>query len=237
VAELERELRALGALVELPPERDLVPAVRARLAEPRRRAWLRPMAIAVAVLALALGVAFAVPQARSAILRLLGLRGVEIELVDRLPEVRLTRELGIGREVSAAEARRLLRYPLPRSELLGEPDAVHLTGLRVTYLYGTPERVRLLLTVLPGAAAAPGLVKKVASPRTRIEAVSVDGRPGYWLEGAPHILVYQDELGRVREDRARLAGNVLLWERGPLTLRLEGRLTKEQALQIASSVR
>jgi hypothetical protein len=35
----------------------------------------------------------------------------------------------------------------------------------------------------------------------------------------------------------RLAGNVLLWERGELTLRIESGLTKEGAVRVAASVR
>ena len=35
----------------------------------------------------------------------------------------------------------------------------------------------------------------------------------------------------------RLSGNVLLWEQEGLTLRLEGRFTKEQAIDLARSVR
>ena len=237
MTELERELRALAAAVELPPSPDLVPAVRARLAAPPRRAWLRPAVVVLVALAAAIGIALSVPEARSAILRWLGLGAVRIELVDRLPEVRLTRELGVGREVPAEEARRVLRHPLPRSALLGEPDAVYLLGVRVTYLYGTSERVRLLLTVLPGRGVGPPLVKKVVSPRSRVEPVVVGGEPGVWIEGAPHLLLYRDELGRLREDRVRLARNTLVWQRGPLTLRLEGRLTLAEALRIAGSVR
>jgi hypothetical protein len=34
-----------------------------------------------------------------------------------------------------------------------------------------------------------------------------------------------------------IRGNVLLWVHGPLTLRLEGKFTKAQALEIARSIR
>jgi hypothetical protein len=34
-----------------------------------------------------------------------------------------------------------------------------------------------------------------------------------------------------------IRGNVLLWTRGELTLRLEGRLSKAQALRIARTIR
>ena len=110
MAELERELRALGPALEFPPGPDLVPAVRARLAGPERRrpfAW-RSVMIAIVALVLALGIAFAVPPARSAILRFLGLRGVRIELVEKLPEVRPSGRLHLGDRLSLERAQKLV---------------------------------------------------------------------------------------------------------------------------------
>jgi hypothetical protein len=43
----------------------------------------------------------------------------------------------------------------------------------------------------------------------------------------------RDPSGRLRDDAARLAGKTLLWEHGELTLRLEGDLSKAEALRIA----
>jgi hypothetical protein len=41
----------------------------------------------------------------------------------------------------------------------------------------------------------------------------------------------------VLDERIRLARNTLLWEHGPLTLRLEGDLSLAEALRIARSFR
>src|SRR5713101_4636492 len=87
MAELERELLALASYIELPAERDLWPGLSARLGAVPRRPWLRIAAVAVAALAAAIGIAFAVPPARSAILRFLGLEGVSIVRVEKLPRV------------------------------------------------------------------------------------------------------------------------------------------------------
>jgi hypothetical protein len=237
VTELERELRELGRVVALPPDPDLAPAVRARLGRaPRHKVPWRPLAIALAALALAFGVAMAVPDARSAILRWLGLSGVRIELVDKLPEVPTGGSLPAGAEVTRAQARRALGHALVRSDLLGEPDRIYALGRTVTYLYGTPNGARVLLTTLIGDGARPELIKKIAGSGTRVEQVEVGGEPGFWLAGAPHVVLYRDPEGQIREDSARLAGDTLLWQHGPLTLRLEGRLTREQALEIARSV-
>ena len=82
----EHELRALAAFVDLPDERELAPAVRARLSgRPQRR---RVALVVVAAVLVAVAVAFAVPPARSAILRFFHLQGASIEYVDRLPDVR-----------------------------------------------------------------------------------------------------------------------------------------------------
>jgi hypothetical protein len=63
----------------------------------------------------------------------------------------------------------------------------------------------------------------------------VDGQPGFWLEGA-HFFSYFDRHGDMQSEQVRLAGNVLLWERGTRTLRLEADISKEEALRIAESV-
>src|SRR5947199_6140918 len=89
MAELERDLREVGRLLAFPPEPDLAPAVRARLGEaaPRERfsARRRVLVLALAVLVVALGAAFAVPSARTSILRFFHIGGETIERVDTLP--------------------------------------------------------------------------------------------------------------------------------------------------------
>src|SRR2546423_8571131 len=96
--ELERDLREVGRLIAFPPEPNLVPGVVGRLTErPRGR---RPLVLALAVLAVALAAAFAVPPARTAILRFFHIGGETAERVDVLlparhgsPVARLARPL------------------------------------------------------------------------------------------------------------------------------------------------
>ena len=78
--------------------------------------------------------------------------------------------------------------------------------------------------------------EKMVGPGTKVEYLPVNGRPGIWIEGADHVVVFRDEFGRIQE-RPRLARNVLLWEDGPLTLRLEGDFTKQRALALAARIR
>ncbi len=58
-----------------------------------------------------------------------------------------------------------------------------------------------------------------------------------YLSGAPHEVLFQQQGGVVQTDRVRLAGNVLIWQQGPVTVRIEGTRTLGQALAIARSLR
>ena len=82
--------------------------------------------------------------------------------------------------------------------------------------YGEPE-LRLRLTEMVG-----GTIEKYVRLEQGVERVEVNGEPGIWVEGR-HVVYEPFGL-------PRLSGNVLLWEQQGLTLRLEGRVTKEQAL-------
>jgi hypothetical protein len=224
----EQELRALAAWVELPEERDLAPAVRARLrGRPSRR---RALVLVLAAAVVAVAVAFAVPPARSAILRVFHLRGVRIEYVDRLPNVR-TAPLDLGVAIRPADAQRTAGFRPLVSDLLGEPDAVSWDGSLLWYRYG---RTRLLVSQFRGRERL-DLVKKVVEPQTMITPVYVNGEPGYFISGGKHFLYLTGKI--VRQEPVRLGRQVLLWQHGPLTLRLEGDLTLGQALRIGRSFR
>lgn len=219
--ELERELRALAAYVELPAERDLWPAVERRLATRPRRAWLR-VAVAIAVAAaLAVGIAFAVPSARSAILRFIGLEGVSIVRVDRLPPVAANPAV-YGDRTTLDGAEHDLGFR-PRLPDVGTAPRLYVDPSHQAFLalYGRPATLRLEETRV-------GVFQKMISATQQVDRVDVNGDPALWLEG-DHV--FSDFFGQ-----PRLAGNALLWEHEGVTYRLEGRLTKRQALQIARSV-
>jgi hypothetical protein len=218
--ELDVALTELGRQVEFPPTPDLASAIRGRLERPRR--WRRPVAIALAVLVVAVGAVLAVPPARTAILDWLGLRGVSIVRVDELPPTPAVERLELGRKITPQEAPLWLRVPDD------EPDTIYMGNGTVSLLWGTPERVRLLLTEFRGEA----FIEKLIEPGTRVERVTVNGEAGAWLE-EPHVVFFEDLRGRVRRSTGRLAGKTLLWQHGEVTLRLEGDLSKEEALRIA----
>jgi hypothetical protein len=243
--ELELALGDLGRHIEFPPTPDLASRVRERLAErsaPRpgltRR---RGLVLAFALLAVAVAAVMAVPQTRAAILEFFHLRGVAIERVGELPAVPLQRDfnkLFLGEKVSLGEARDRADFEVIVPEALGNPDGVYFQesppGGMVSFVYGTSEHPRALFTEFRGAVEEV-IFKKVAAG-THIDPVRIDGQPGYFLSGEPHDFSYFDRRGDFRQEIVRLAGNTLLWERGPLTLRLEADIKEEEALKIALSV-
>jgi hypothetical protein len=220
---LERELRSL------PIEWPETPALRPELA-PRRRVR-RQLVVGFAVVLLAIAVAFAVPPARSAILRFFHLGGVTIERVETLPDATArSLEAGLGPERRLDEAARVAGFApaLP-------------PGADVRRAYARPHVIAIplgggrLLTELSGGANFV-LSKKFASGATRIEPVQVNGHDGIWLEGGPHVLVYLDENDVPVAKTLRLAGNTLVWQVGTRTFRLEGPLTLRQAVALAESI-
>jgi hypothetical protein len=203
------------ALAELDVDWPATPAFDYRR---RRRPWLVP----VLVLVLVVAAAFAVPQSRGAIVRFFHLGADRIERVQRLPSAqeRAMRE-SLGAPTTRAVARQLLGRPF------GAP------GARV-YLAG-----RVVSTLLPGnvlfselqTGADPFLLKKFAGAATTVEPVSIDGAPGVWIFGGRHVFLSPTL-------PPRYAGNTLVWQRGGITYRLEGRgLTLARATALARRLR
>lgn len=218
---LEQRLVELGRELELPPTPDLVARVAPRLGE-RRRQPRRALVAALVLVALALAVAFAIPDARSSILRFFHLAGATVTRVDRpVSAERRAPTAGLGTPMSRRRAERAVRV---RVVLPPGVRTVYVRdGLASALLPGP-----LLLSEIPGGE--PELLKKFAPPAARIESLTVGGRPALWIEG-PHAVTFPN-------DAERLAGNVLLWQRRGLTLRLEGpRLSRAQALRVAASLR
>jgi hypothetical protein len=228
---LEQRLEALGPELAFPPAPDLAPGVRARL-RGRPFPWGRA-ALALALVVVALAAALAVPQARTALLRFFHVRGATVELVETLPPAGERREL--GRRVSVDEAERQVgfRLLLPRLED-GRPKRAYVVGdsLATVVLHGYGTRV--LLSEFPSFGG--GAVKKLAAGEASVEPARVGPYAALWVRG-PHTFAYFDRATGYSERPVRVRGNVLLWERNGLTLRLEGQLTRAQATGIAKSVR
>jgi hypothetical protein len=237
---LEHELRALAPLVEWPDAPDVSSAVAAGVtAPPPRRRPSRRLGLALAVVLLALAVALAVPPARTAIFDWLGIGSARIEFVDELPPLQLTAPVELlGEPTSLADARRRAGFsvaPPPRGE--PAPDEVRVVdGRRVSYIWRDGDRIRLLVTQVPGLLQRNEVLKKLIPPTVTIERFTIDGDGAVFLAGGPHAVFLLDPNGSYQEDHGWLAGNTLLVDRGGTTMRIEGSVDRDQAVDLARSM-
>jgi hypothetical protein len=201
---------------------------------PARRPLLRPLALGFAVLLAVLGAVLALsPGARSAFLEIFHLKGATVEQVETLPEVEV-QTIDFGERVSRDVAEQRVGFRLVD---IGDPDAIFVRGSRMASLvYGPVEKPRVVLSQLRGAVWD-GFVKKVGASGTRVENVTVEGERGLFITGEEHFVMFLDENSRITDEPTYLAGTVLLWNRGDLLLRLEGDLTRAEALELARDVK
>ena len=237
--ELEQQLTDLGSALEIPDAPDLVAAVWERLpSRPARRARRRPLrvrrrslALGIALAVLLAGTAAAIPSVRHAVERVFGINGAVVERVPTLPKAAVG-TLHLGRRIPVSDARHAASFTalLPPSGVSAAYVANDVPGGRVSLTSG-----RLLVTEFRGTSR-PFILKMIAVG-TRVVRTTVGGQSAAYLEGAPHDVFFLDADGKPRSDDVRLAGNVLLWQRGSLTLRIEGARSLSDALALARSLR
>jgi hypothetical protein len=218
---LEHELRALP--IAFPDEPDLAPRVLARLERPARRWWLVP---ALAALAVA-GALFAIPQTRAAILDLFRIGGVEVRRVETQPRAPVRAPM-LGREVSLATAQSTVDFPLlvPR-----DPFTAFVDGKMVNLRWK-----RYVLSQWRGEQLP--FAQKQLGPDSQTVGVEVRGATGLWITGARHEIIYRDPAtDQIVAKSRRLAGNVLIWEDGDVTYRLEGARTVADARAVARNLK
>ena len=240
---IDLALRGLAVEIDYPPTPDLTDAVRRRLdaselpvRAPWRSAWrhFRHSSVAaLAALMLIVGAVLAVG---------IGLRGLSIVFVESSPAaVGDKLQLGTAVSLPQAQAESPFAVLIPTGEI-GEPDEVYVdkdgVAYRVSLVYqsdGDSGNVDMLITQFQARSEQEVAVKELG-PGSTAEPVTVRGEPGFWISGEPHALVYLDPAGRPFEDRVRLVGDVLVWQHGEVTLRLEGAASREAALRIAESM-
>jgi len=246
---LEHELRELQ--VEWPATPDIAGAVAPRLTAPApRRRWVlsRPAwQLAVAAVALVIAVAMAIPPARAAVLEFLGLRGVKIEHREPRPS-RFGQQVALGDPVTLEQARRRAGFPVGVPAALGRPDGVYLyeqpvAGPRVDMVYrGRPglessSNTGVGLLVTEFEAVATPVIQKAVGSGSKVEKLTVDGDPALFISGRFHGFVYTPKNGGTSFEEERLAGATLLVDRSDgVLLRLEGKLSRDEAVRIAQSV-
>jgi hypothetical protein len=159
----------------------------------------------------------------------------------------LGRTLFLGEEASLEQAEVSVSFDVLIPTASGLPEPVTYVdddppGGRISLVYPSapalPETeetgLGMVLMEFRGRIEQPFLEKLVQAEQ--VEEVEVGGQPGFWVEGE-HTLIYLDERGEAFEERSRVAGNTLLWQRGDVTFRLESALSMAEAIRVAESMR
>lgn len=243
-------LREAGAAAAWPVTPELRAPVLARIAaggpaetasarSGRRPAVRLGRALAVALLALLLlaGVATA-----------LGIRlpGFEILFVDDLPPAGTGLDLGAPlaiEEALALDAPRLIvpaALPAPDSAFEIREGSMRVVTLAYRAEAGQPtlagSDLALTVTAVTGDAEE-GLIRKLLGPGSTLDAVTVNGAPAWWIEGAPHEILVMRPGGSVGVLRSALVGDTLVFARDGTLYRLESALGRDATIAIAESMR
>jgi hypothetical protein len=253
--ELERALRELGPRYPYPPTPNLSLAVRRRLVArpvaPVRRLMLwrdpRRLALAAAVVLVLAGAAALInPTSRDAIAHFFHVPGVIVSRVSPLPSLSPVTPLNLGRRTTLADAQSAASFTIAVPADLGAPDAVYVeTGVpggEVALAYtprpGIPlvkqTGLGVLITEFRGDLL-PGFLTKEVGPSTTLQETSVNGDPGWWVAGEPHIVFVQVS-GTDYQVQLRMAANTLIWEHRGVTYRIESSLSKADAFRIAAGL-
>jgi hypothetical protein len=252
--DFEGALRELAPHYPHPPTPDLAGRVRVRLVgQPARRPvplWRDPrrLALAAALLLVIAGAAALInPGSRDAIAHFFHVRGVIVNRVPS-PSPSAPNPPYLGRGVTLAEAQSQVAFliAVPTDPVLGEPDGVYVDtdvpGGEVAFAYGPRPSIPVvretglgvLITEFRGDLA--GDILKEAGPGTTVEETTVNGDSGWWIAGAPHVVVVRQSPPDARPEILRLAANTLIWTHNGVTYRIESSLTKAECLRIAASL-
>lgn len=243
---LESMLQAVSTEV-FPPTPSLAAAVtehittEERVHRPAPRlSWAAKVAVAAAALLIA-PVVFS-GAAREAVADLLGVEGIGITFGDFDPSEIAGPEIArlqlgelVGVEEAAERSEIDLRGPsaLDGGVLVYFDPTIGATGMVSTVGSSPVEPHRLTLITEFQAILERDFLKKVSGAGTSVQPVNVAGSDGYWISGEPHLISYLAGPGPARQERLRMAGNALIWDRGSITYRIEGAGSLGEALEIA----
>jgi hypothetical protein len=253
-------LDELGERLDVSPG-DPVAAAVARIRatptqSPRDRVqWARPgprarrvLLAAAAALLVGLAATLVAPASRHAVARWLGIGNVTVTYSAEVPTA-VGRTYDLGTPVSPTQAAGLADaagWRLSAPSAAGDPARafVGLPAGAVNLVWAPsaawPEiadsGIGLLVTAMPGTTDAGGMSKQ-ARGGTTVQLVRVGDQAAYWIEGEPHEVVITDRDGDLVHDSSRLAGNTLIWTDGDITYRLESALDRDEAIDLASTLR
>ena len=255
--DLERQLTGLAGAIDWPPTPRLnvvLPIYGEVTGLAGRRGWRRwPYALAAGVLIVATLLAYT--PTRDVIAGWLNLHTtIHQEQHPPTPSPRppgqLGSSLGLGTAVTLEEAQGQVSWKIAVPSALGQPDAVYLkqppsgpSQGEVTLVYSArpgfntsgTTGVGMLITEVTGEPNSQ-FFGKIIGNGTTMEQVTVNGHPGYWITGKPHDFFFIDADGNTRDETLRLATNTLLIDDNGIVIRIEGDMTKAQALELAASL-
>jgi hypothetical protein len=238
---IDAALTGLAPAVEFPPTPTLRAAVAERLVGPPRRAWFAPLPRAI-VLAL-VGLLLLATAAAALVLAVPGLR---LTFVPELPTASVATDplgarLALGAVVLVDDVADLA------PAAVGPPDEAYAIGDRaiVSLVYAATDElpaldgtgIGLLVQAIDGALEREQISKLAVETGSSVTPVDVNGAPGYWITGPPHLLRYLGPDGEERSEATRLVGDVLVWERGGTLYRIESGLGLTETLWIAESIK
>lgn len=209
--------------------------------------WKAGLAAAVLLLVTTL----AVPDTRQALADWTGFPGIRIDIGDRADDPPPT-VMSIGGSLLLGEAATLegaasaVEFELvaPGASLEGIEPEVYLNTLQgvpvVSFLYPASNRlpgigdtgVGLLLMQIDAAGNTSMFMTKRAIAESPPQPVTVDGGAGMWIRGGVLMIDAGDPFWTYQ----RRSGNVLVWERGGITCRMESNLPLLDTLAIAESL-
>jgi hypothetical protein len=256
--DLEQRLVLLQAEIDWPATPTLAARVRARIATPvpTRRPWfLNRLALAAAAVLVVLAALITYTPSREAIANFINLHTIftrvnQLPTPSPLPSGPIGKRLGLGDPTTLAQAQSKVSWHIVAPASLDRPDEVYLQlppegppQGEVTLVYKSRPGLKpsgetgaaVLITEANGAVDTQ-MFGKMLGEGTTLEEVTVNGHHGYWISGQPHIFFFIDASGQFRMETMRLATNTLIIDDNGTVVRIEGDLTKAQALGIAASL-
>ena len=259
--QIEVRLQQAASSFVYPPTPDIAGAVSAQLGREARgtltstpAARIRPRLawVALAVL-VALLLSLGVPEVQAFVRSILRIGSIEIVVPTPTPgtsnlaptPVRTIGPLsisGLMGETTLTDMQNQLGRPILTPAYppdLGPPDKVYAqywAGTIVILVWlepGSEDRARLILYQVSSDAFG----EKAADETILVQETTVNGSRAAWVTG-PHVLRFLDSRGRMdMQARRFIEGNVLVWEQGRNTYRLESALSLEEAVRVAESLR
>ncbi len=246
----EKKLNSLATGFDYPRTPQITAAVMKRIEPaPRRRSMTRPLAWAVAVVFILFSTLMLIPPARAAIIEF-----IQIGIVRILPRSTETSPVPtpatpgvtpthisllpllnrLSGQTTLELAQQQASFPILLPDGYGEPDYVfaqEAEGTMIVLVWMDPQHPDQVLLSLHHIPSGSWAIQKVEP--VIIERTEVNGNPAIWATGPYAMKAYNGNIEFIR----LIEGQVLIWNEGDVTYRLETAASLDESLQIADSLR